>query len=657
MRYRVTLFLLFISTVLFIRIYLLEKQDAEKNDTDSDSVGLFGPDILLADRLELKGMALGEGEGRLLRKKGNDQWQIEKPMNWPANFYIVNQILNQIQFLPKEYSFTVDSILKAGKTLADYGLQEPRLELTLGWGEKHQVVAFGHPSEIGNKTYLLGPGRKKIYAISQQLETSLLNKLELWRSQEIFTIPVIEIGSISLEINDSGSLTKIRLEKTGDAWKLEAPIKADADTSLVNERINVLQGVKALGFLRGKSGQEAEEALLKPLIRITLNGTTQGQTLELAEPLEEGKPFLYAKFDAYPTTYFIVSADPFDNLQQAQTYFRQKQFLDFELTQISNIRIEAEDSQVSLQKLERGDWQVQEAGEARWLQAENPVVQKLLEFLATAKALSFPHDAPSQADLQRLGLESPLRTVTLSRGQNTEPISLLFGQTESGETLYAKLADNPFVYEVDNSMIDQLKPDPLHYRDRRLFPDNPVPEGATLKELTASTFPDQTILLAYPWGKTDSTAEVPSSPGTPIDPVIQELENARVALVLDLGNHIRDLSVKRFMMQGFNEKYFEAQEEKTAWRYQIDATYKLPEGNDPAEQKFTLLLTKRISGTLQGGGHAASGTAFTLQQKTIDRLHKILPGASPPPEYRKPQKEKPSGPVDKPENTPGIPKN
>jgi hypothetical protein len=46
-----------------------------------------------------------------------------------------------------------------------------------------------------------------------------------------------------------------------------------------------------------------------------------------------------------------------------------------------------------------------------------------------------------------------------------------------------------------------------------------------------------------------------------------------------------------------------------------------------------------------------------LQQKTIDRLHKILPGASPPPEYRKPQKEKPSGPIDKPEDTPDIPKN
>ena len=223
MRYRVTLILLAISTVLSIWIYSLEKRDSRKSENASFPVGLFGPDILLADRLELRGPALGEGEERILRRRDSGQWQIEKPMNWPANFYIVNQVLNQIQFLPKEYSFTVESSLKKGKTLGDYGLQEPRLELALGWGGRKHTVAFGQPTEMGGKTYLLGPERRNIYAVSQQLESSLLQKLEFWRSQEIFTLSVIEVGSISLDINDSGTLTKIRLEKTGDAWKLEAP--------------------------------------------------------------------------------------------------------------------------------------------------------------------------------------------------------------------------------------------------------------------------------------------------------------------------------------------------------------------------------------------------------------------------------------------------
>ena len=657
MRYRVTLILLTISTVLSIWIYSLEKRDSRKSGNASYSVGLFGPDILLADRLELRGPALGEGEERMLRRRDSGQWQIEKPMNWPANFYIVNQVLNQIQFLPKEYSFTVESSLKKGKTLGDYGLQEPRLELALGWGGRKHTVAFGQPTEMGGKTYLLGPERRNIYAVSQQLESSLLQKLEFWRSQEIFTLSVIEVGSISLDINDSGNLTKIRLEKTGDAWKLEAPIKAPADTALVNERINVLQGVKALRFLRGKDGQEAREALLKPFIRITLHGATQGQTLELAEPLAEAKPFLYAKFDAYPTTYFIVSDEPFANLRRAQTYFRQKQFLDFAAKHISGIRIRDADNQVSLQKLEQGDWQVQEPGEARWLRAEKPIIMRLLDSLAKMEALSFPHDAPSQEDLQRLGLESPMRTIILLQGQDTEPRTLHFGQPEGGEALYAKLSNIPYVYEVEPSLAESLDAHPLHYRNRRLFPDNPVPAEATLKQLKIYSLPDRESLLVYPEKVLEKSPETPQAPVPAPDSIAKELEKARAALVLGLAGHLRDLRAKEFMPQGFQEKYFEGPDGQAAWRYQLEVTYKLPEGNDPAEHTLTLLLTERIAGTSQGAAHAVSGTAFALRQGTIDLLHRILPGAEPPPEYRKPPEPKPKEPANKPTKAPAAPPN
>ncbi|MBT6958728.1 MAG: hypothetical protein HN996_09925, partial [Opitutae bacterium] len=147
--------------------------------------------------------------------------------------------------------------------------------------------------------------------------------------------------------------------------------------------------------------------------------------------------------------------------------------------------------------------------------------------------------------------------------------------------------------------------------------------------------------LSYPWEKADSKDNAPTTPDALVDPVVKELEKAKVALVLDLSNHIRDLSVKDFSIRGFNEKYFEVQTGKNAWQYQIDAIYKLPEGNDPPEQKLTLLLTERISGTVQGGGHAKSRTAFNLKQETIDQLRKILPAANPPPEYRKPLKEEP----------------
>lgn len=638
MRYRITLILLAISAVLSIWIYTLEKGDARNEDHSVNSGGLFGPDILLADRLEVRGPALEESGERILIKKGNDQWQIQKPMNWPANFYIVNQILNQIQFLPKEYSFTVDSVLEVGKTLADYGLQTPRLELTLGWRERKSTVAFGLPSEMGGKTYLLGPDRRNIYAVSQQLENSLLQGLEFWQSPEIFTLPVIEVASMSLDINDDGNLTKTRLEKTGVEWKLEAPIKAPADAYLVNERINALQGIKALGFLNGKSKQEAQEALLKPIIRITLQGTTQGQTLELAEPIEEGNPVLYARFDAHPTTYFMVSAAPFANLRKAQTFFRQKQFLDFSSAQVSTIRIEDEAHQVNLQKLERGDWQVQEPGATRWIQAEGPVILMLLDILARLKALNFPHDAPSQEDLQRLGLENPVRTITLQTGKPPKPLTILFGQPENGETLYAKLAEVPYIYEVEPTVKGILRTNHLHFRDRRLFPDNQLPAEATLKHLAITRLPGGEKVLELPSQKAPPEKD---EPPTEPDPLAKDLQRAHDGLLISLAEHLGRLRVREYAAQGFDKESFHGPAGDVPWSYRLEVTYKLPEGNEPAQRTLVLHLTARLSGRQQGAGHEDSGNAFLLHQQTIDLLHRILPGATPPAEYRKPPEPTP----------------
>ena len=639
MRYRITLILFIVSAILCIWIYSLENGGGGQKNPASETSGLFGPDILLADRLELRGPALGEGEERVLKKKGSDQWFIEKPMNWPANYYIVNQILNQIQFLPKEYSFTVESILKVGKTLTDYGLQEPRLELTLGWEDMERSVSFGLPSEMGGRTYLLGPDRQNIYAVSQQLENSLLQGLEFWQSPEIFTLPVIEVSSMSLDINDDGNLTKIRLEKTGDDWKLEAPIKAPADSHLVNERINALQGVKALGFLSGKAKQEAEEALLKPLIRITLSGASQGQTLELAETLEDSNPFLCARFDSYPTTYFLVSAEPFRNLRRAQTFFRQKKFTDFSIQQVSSVSIEGSNKQVNLQKLERGDWQVQEPGETRWIKAENSTIVVLLDILSHLEAISFPYDAPSQEDLQRLGLENPIRVVTLQISNEPTPITLLFGQPESGEALYAKMEDVPYIYEVQKTLIDILRTQHIYYRDRRLFPDNTLPAEATLKRLIISPFPEGEPIINFPEKKPLAEDEPTNSKES--DSLTRELEVAREALILGLADNLRNLRVREFTSKAFQENTFSGPDGDVPWAFDLEATYNLPEGNDPEQHTLSLKLTERISGSEQGAGHKETGNAFLLRQQTIDLLYRILPNAEPPPEYRAPPKPAP----------------
>jgi hypothetical protein len=623
MRYRITILLLIICASLTAIIFKLD-QSPNAPSSNSGKADIFGPEIQSADYLQVRSAQLGEYNPRTLEKPQNQPWQIVEPVRWTANPYHLNQILNQIQFLPKNYSFTVSSILNAGQTLDTYGLQNPRLQLTLGWGGQKQTIEFGSPTEMGGKTYLLGPDRAHIYAISQQLEKVLLQSPVYWRSQEVLTLPIIDVNTISLQINDSGNITKIRLDKTDDEWDLQAPINAKANTPLVNNSLNHLQNVKVLQFLDTKASAEAQAALLKPDIRITLHGTRESQTLHLAEPLESGKLYLFAKLEAYPNTPFTVSSTPFRNLRNAQTYFRQKHFLHFKPSTIHNITLSTADSKTSLQKLEGGDWQVQEPGEEpRWAAAENLKVEKLLATLLNLYAIHFPNDAPSLEDLQRMGLETPLQSITLSASSDNK-ITLHLGRSESNETLYAKLADSPYIYEVPNTITQQLSVEPIHYRLRRLQPNNPIPAEAKLQKFILSSLPDKKQIYEFPKSGQDP----------PIPPEI-----------LQLTDHLKTLSAKDFMKDPFQETFFQGPDGQVAWRYQIATTWDLPPGNDPATISLNLYLTKRENGTNQGAGHPNSNLSFTLEQESVDLLHKVLPGPNLPPEWMAP----PPPPKPKPE--------
>ena len=155
---------------------------------------------------------------------------------------------------------------------------------------------------------------------------------------------------------------------------------------------------------------------------------------------------------------------------------------------IINCRIEGSNQQVNLQKLERGDWQVQEPGETRWIKAENSTIVVLLDILSHLEAISFPYDAPSQEDLQRLGLENPSEWSPFRLAMNQAHHSTVW-PTQSGEALHAKMEDVPYIYEVQKNLIDILEQH-IYYKVadsfqttlyRRGYPETtyyqPFPEG------------------------------------------------------------------------------------------------------------------------------------------------------------------------------------
>jgi hypothetical protein len=89
--------------------------------TDSDDYFmLIGSRSLDVDRLEISELKLGTQEytSKIVLSKNRNRWFMEAPVRWPANFHAVNSIINQIKYLQKDVSFSVEDILNRGQSLA-----------------------------------------------------------------------------------------------------------------------------------------------------------------------------------------------------------------------------------------------------------------------------------------------------------------------------------------------------------------------------------------------------------------------------------------------------------------------------------------------------------------------------------------------------------
>ena len=192
MRLQLTSILIALNIFAFGLILLL---DNRKESYDSKIGGLaecIGAAVIETDRIELWGQL--PDKSRIIERQGS-KWMLTKPLQWKANNFAVNRILNQLQFVQEEATFFVSEIERSGQSLADFGLATPKIKLIIGRGEKQLVLSIGDTTEIGENVYLLGPDNAKIYVVSREVIDSLLIELSDLRSRSIFSIPVFHVPS------------------------------------------------------------------------------------------------------------------------------------------------------------------------------------------------------------------------------------------------------------------------------------------------------------------------------------------------------------------------------------------------------------------------------------------------------------------------------
>lgn len=629
MRFKFTIFLLALNIIAFGMIAYLNYQAKQVEPSTGGLSRQIGRELIDADRIELHGR--GIETPRILERKGST-WHLIEPMQWSANYFAINRILNQLQFLEEEASFSVDEIEKTGQSLADYGLEDPLLKIVIAEGDETISLSIGTLTEIGNNVYFLGPDAREIFVVNRQVIDSLLVDLNDLRSREIFDIPVFEVDALGLQIRSGntadGSTLKVRLARNDGAWIFEAPLAAKANPALVDNTVNTLTAAKVRRFLETEEADPIVQGLETPFMQVTIYGNKRRQTLIVGnlDPDSQGAPQYFAKLEDNPAI-FTVLARPFDALREAQEALRERNFMNFDSSMLSTINISENGRKIRLQKLETGenDWQVLESkggDEIQPYRADPAIMDSLIKDLSSLRAKGFTADAPSTSDIESYGFNNPRRVVTLSFSEG-DPLTLMLAYPEnSRDALYAKTNLADFIFKVERSATLRMIPlNTPYYRNRTL---DILPAAARISALELTNLQTGEAIFDYALGQEN----------IPWNDLIEEFDANHAEHVPVLLGAIRKFEVKSYLLDSYAEAYPVDAEKSLPWRFRLSATIQLPGDETDRTETREYVFTDRLSGTVQVAGSKQYNTIFEIPQSLLDALYELTEDMEIPPEMK-----------------------
>lgn len=632
MRTKVTLVLLLLNVALFFFIFRFERRWRIEDSWKEARRRVLG-----AEAADLRSLAItGAGRDLVLARRG-DTWFITQPLEWPANPNAISRIVNELQFLEHETSFYVRDLEKNGQSLADYGLDHPKLTVTFTSGEagasvapRTTVLRLGDTTKDGIRLYVLSPDGERIHVVSQSLARSLALTFEELYAETVFTIPVFEARSLNLQTAAPASL-RIRLRRDGSRWTFETPTNARANKTATELAINDLNALRVKSFVT--ANPPATLPADRPTLRVSLEGNNRRDTLILGEALGTTaipqalatSPDIeyYAQLDGRAALFTVsIPATLRDTLDHAQVALRETRVLDVDPRAVTAVSLAAPNQPpLTLQRLETGAqasdaaWQIVLRGDGavgpQTRPADRTAVNRLLEQLSLLTATRFQSDAPRDADLEEWGFNRPEREITLTV-PGAQTVTLQIGLPPRRDAAYARLVDSASVFAVDPEILRETPVTPRVWRERLL---RELPAGARITALKLTDLAEQRPLL-------DVAID---ANGRPTQPVA-----APEALTTVLAS-IRSLRAREFVLDEFVDRVH-ADGEERPWRYRLEATVTLTGGVGEQTSTTALYLTPRLGGDRQLAGSPANefNAVFAIEQELLDSLWKLTEGPRDP---------------------------
>jgi len=301
------------------------------------------------------------------------------------------------------------------------------------------------------------------------------------QAQNVVNFDRSKVDGIIIQNGDE----KIEIRRRDNKWRLEIPIKDQADAALVENLLSDLETWQKEGTIPAKDidadkSKLNEYGLNRPKLKLKLIGSDRPPEILFGKDAAlEGR--MYVRFENSKET-FLAKQSVKKDIDKKAEEFRDKKLTDVTTAQVRRIALKTPAGEMELEK--KGDhWDIVKPLRAR---ADDEKVGDLIAQVTTARIQQFVAD--DHGDLRPYGLAEPRGSITLfsQEGRKDQKVEIadsikVFGQDDKGQMLqigsvpekekdqvYVRFAPRGAVYTLPKKIEEALNTKPADLRDYHL---------------------------------------------------------------------------------------------------------------------------------------------------------------------------------------------
>jgi len=416
-------------------------------------------------------ITLHNDDGKIEFKRSGTLWEMTKPVHDRANQALIGELLGRTRMLRKEAALDPKEVDK--KALKNFGVAKSKLRLEFEGRNAPPELLFGKETAVDGKVYLRLDGSDHVYIIEEALKELVSRKADEYRDRQIAEMDGAHVHRVVLK----SAAGEMELVRESDLWQLRKPLQTRAEERAAIDLVGSILNTEIVGFAEEKGANLNTYGLNEPRATVSLWSSNREEPLTIEIGAHDPKAkATYARISTRGTVCLLP--ERVEQLLALRPNNLRSQHLVRPVYDIIDRITIAGKGEPFVLKRNREEWSLAApatpAAPPKAIDAAN--VRRMVDALEKRPIVAFVADVAP--DLAPYGLDKPQRRVTLSsyssettaEGAAGEyPIAtLLFGEIE-GNTVYAKLEDEPFVYSVNKTILHLIPGEATEWLEMKPF--------------------------------------------------------------------------------------------------------------------------------------------------------------------------------------------